>query len=49
MFECSICHDEMINLGNNAEPINSGRCCDLCNEVFVIPFRIQEMFNSECD
>ena len=47
MMACSICEEEMIDLGNNAEPINSGRCCDLCNEVFVIPYRITQIFESE--
>ena len=49
MKECSICRDELIDMGNNAEPINSGRCCDTCNSVFVIPFRVKQMFDSECD
>lgn len=22
--------------GNNAEPVNSGRCCDLCNELVIL-------------
>jgi hypothetical protein len=26
--------------GNNAEPVNSGRCCDECNDMVVIPVRI---------
>ena len=26
--------------GNNAQPINDGRCCDYCNENAVIPERI---------
>ncbi len=25
--------------GNNAEPVNSGRCCDSCNNRVVIPCR----------
>ena len=49
-MECSICRDDIMDkFGHNAEPINSGRCCDICNSTFVIPFRIQQMFNSECD
>jgi hypothetical protein len=27
--------------GNNAEPINNGRCCDKCNYEIVIPERIK--------
>lgn len=26
--------------GNNAEPLNSGRCCDSCDGKYVIPYRI---------
>ena len=26
--------------GNNAEPINEGRCCDRCDQLVVIPARI---------
>ena len=26
--------------GNNAEPVNSGRCCDKCNMEVVIPARL---------
>ena len=29
--------------GNNAEPVNSGRCCDGCNDTVVIPRRIRDM------
>ena len=28
---------------NNAEPVNSGRCCNNCNEEVVIPHRIAEV------
>lgn len=28
------------HFGNNAEPVNSGRCCDECNISVVIPARI---------
>jgi hypothetical protein len=28
---CSICGGEYHNYGNNASPINEGRCCDECN------------------
>jgi hypothetical protein len=26
--------------GNNAQPINAGRCCDRCDQTVVIPCRI---------
>lgn len=28
--------------GHNADPVNSGRCCDNCNETVVVPKRIHE-------
>ena len=49
-MECSICHSEINDkFGHNAEPINTGRCCELCNNTFVIPHRIKLMFESECE
>ena len=45
-MKCSICKNEIYTEhGHNAEPINDGRCCDMCNQTVVIPFRIKEMFN----
>ena len=40
---CSICNENFEGFGNNAEPVNDGRCCNLCNEVFVIRRRIFDM------
>ena len=48
---CSICkgdieHKEDDNgkvywtSGNNAEPVNDGRCCDTCNAEVVLPARL---------
>ena len=37
---CSVCGKKYIGYGNNAQPINNGRCCDDCNEKKVIPFRL---------
>ena len=34
-----------MGFGNNAEPVNKGRCCDTCNFTVVIPRRIKEMKN----
>lgn len=45
-MNCSICKKEIPtrldgwDKGNNAEPVNNGRCCDHCNETVVIPARI---------
>jgi hypothetical protein len=43
---CSICRNIYTGYGNNAQPINDGRCCDDCNSVVVIPTRIRRMYNS---
>jgi hypothetical protein len=44
---CSICKAPILPHplsgwagGNNAEPVNSGRCCDDCDYKVVIPMRI---------
>jgi len=39
---CCICgkpFDDIYKMGNNAEPFHSGRCCDKCNKMYVIPSR----------
>lgn len=40
---CSICGKFYEGFGNNADPINEGRCCDACNDMYVIPQRILKM------
>ena len=42
---CSICQATYTGFGNNAWPVNSGRCCDDCNALVVIPARINRMVN----
>ena len=42
MNNCSICNEDFEGFGNNAEPINDGRCCDFCNMAVVIPTRIND-------
>lgn len=45
-MKCSICEKPIQTTsygwagGNNAQPINSGRCCDECDCLIVIPARI---------
>ena len=39
---CSICTEEYTEYGNNAEPFQ-GRCCNRCDNAFVIPARILRM------
>lgn len=52
-LECSIC-DEVIEVeangwdgGNNAQPINEGRCCNKCNMEVVVPARIKRLAEEE--
>lgn len=46
---CSICQSEFGDtgfghgFGNNAQPINDGRCCDRCNAGIVIPARLNQI------
>ena len=50
-MDCSICGNgiEVTDYGwadgNNAEPINDGRCCNECDESVVIPARIEYYLN----
>lgn len=41
--KCSICAGLYTGLGNNAQPINAGRCCNECNTFVVVPTRIRGM------
>ena len=45
-MNCSICNNKINDrFGNNAEPVNNGRCCNDCNSTVVIPARIKEMLD----
>lgn len=48
-FKCSICQkfDIVDGYGNNAQPVNNGRCCNDCNRTVVIPARLDIMLNNE--
>lgn len=41
-YTCSICFSECKGVGNNAQPVNDGMCCDACNESVVIIARVQD-------
>ena len=45
-MKCSICNENFEGFGNNAEPVNDGRCCDDCNNL-VIMERLKEMNNND--
>ena len=48
-MNCSICKEpiEVTSYGwaegNNAEPINDGRCCDTCDMTKVLPARMEAL------
>ncbi len=49
-MKCSICTKKIKackitgwNKGNNAEPVNNGRCCNTCNTLIVIPSRLRRL------
>lgn len=49
-MKCSICNHEIPtkggwDQGNNAQPINDGRCCDDCDSYVVIPTRLRQSTN----
>jgi len=40
---CSICGGAIVGLGNGAQPVNDGRCCDRCNLQRVLPEKVRRM------
>ena len=44
---CSICNEQITSDyigwdgGHNASPINEGRCCGVCNDLEVVPARLE--------
>ena len=40
---CSICTGAIVGFGNDAQPINDGRCCDRCNLERVLPEKVRRM------
>jgi len=41
--QCSICFRRYTEFGHPAEPVRSGRCCNACNDLVVIPARLRAM------
>ena len=42
-YKCVFCNKDKTGYGNNPSPIiQNGRCCNDCDERFVIPIRILE-------
>ncbi|MCI8641589.1 MAG: hypothetical protein HFJ59_06975 [Clostridia bacterium] len=44
---CSICGKEFEGYGNNAYPVNNGRCCNNCNFLIVVTRRMQDYTNKQ--
>ena len=55
--KCSICNNEIdVQVfagggtwagGHNAQPINNGTCCTRCNDMLVVPARLQQYLNGK--
>ena len=45
MNPCIICGGPVWGHGHNAEPVASGRCCDTCQDVEVMPARFELIFS----
>ena len=41
-MNCSICGDRIETTGNDADPINDGRCCDNCDMTVVLSARLNQ-------
>src|SRR5438105_13712216 len=39
--QCSICFRRYTEFGHPAVPVESGRCCNVCNDLVVIPARLR--------
>lgn len=37
---CCICKKEYTGYGDNSAPFSGDRCCDECNQNYVVPLRI---------
>lgn len=52
-MQCSICNKDIPvkdggwSEGNNAQPVNDGRCCDECNMAVVVPARLHAALNRQ--
>lgn len=43
MMKCNLCGKEIKGFGNNPDPLtehDDDRCCDECNDKYVMPMRI---------
>ncbi len=46
--KCCICGKKFTGWGNNPAPVKlKGECCDECNNDYVIPARLVQMFGNK--
>lgn len=43
--KCVLCGKKFEGWGNNALPLKEGQCCDYCNDIKVIPARLNKLFS----
>lgn len=46
-YVCCICGEKFTGWGNNPYPVvedETARCCDMCNQMRVLPARLAQMF-----
>ena len=41
--KCCFCGEGYGEFGNNAQPLNEGRCCDECNIDLVLTIRLKQL------
>jgi hypothetical protein len=39
-MKCKICDETIFGHGHNAQPVANGRCCDTCQDIYVLPTRL---------
>jgi len=44
---CSICNGPIVGFGNNAQPVNDGRCCDRCYSETVVPEGVRRVLERD--
>ena len=50
IYRCCICGKTFTGWGNNPWPVvkdEDARCCDECNDLKVVPARLEQMFSKE--
>ena len=50
IYKCCICGKTFTGWGNNPWPVvedEDAQCCDECNNLKVIPARLEQMFSAE--